>query len=679
MTLMSTTHDAAPMQVFLQGLRRESGLYADSAGTPDDVRSTLSVIKALGYGGDRPANDDLPVAIMDCLRPDGGFAGNLAQESSVLATVAALIGLANLHAPQLPDVLDSGLQYCSANAQTKFDHFMLIAACEECGRLDAVPQASVAFFTQLLDDARSTGAVVDAGIASSALLRAGAPIRDSASLVELLLRGQDPVTGGFGGPGEVSLFGTYCVMRALAMLGAAPHARALLEYLDSLRTPLGFGATPGGATSAGATYQALGILEWLRALQREPLRRAADGDRPGLQEWVDRGGELNLPDERGWTVLASAASRGQSETVEWLLGAGADPHARIPASDLLAVHLAAQKGDATTVRLLLEAVPEHVHATSSVNGHTVLLQAAFYGKSGHQDVVRLVLDGRDDDSRARLLADTNVRGYNAVGMQDLWHNEPMKALLVSYYPAGLDGEFAAKVTALRDACIHRMLVGIATPSQLSERMMTAISRYVDAGDEKAHAEARELLTLANFEINRLAGPLLMTPLVFACTGVDVGHPRQAKRRQTMVRTLLEAGADPAVLEKHPMAVGAVIRASVLNNFDLLKLIASTMTPQAFAAEMNTSPAINGLTAMHDAVHRALSSPTDELHHHLEQIEWMLEHGARLDIEDNTGQTQDELARAAQSDPAFDPQTVTAVNAVLDRYRQNVNHIPPTEG
>lgn len=667
-----TIDDEVAVRLFLQGLRRESGLYADGAGAPDDVRSTLSIIKALQYLDERPANDHLVDAITACRASDGGFGATAGAEPTVLDTVAALIGLVNLDPATPADVITAGLAYAGAHASTKFDHFMTIAACEECARLEAVPSASVAFFQQLLDESISQGNVVDAGIASSALLRAGVELTDEAGLIAFLLNGQDPQTGGFGAPGSVTLFGTYCVMRALALLDAPPRTLALSRYIDTLRTPLGYAATAGGPTLAGATYQVLGLIDWLRLLQGPAVRLAESGDIVGLQGWLDREGDVNLPDQRGWVPLAAAASRGQAEAVRLLLAAGADPSIRVPASDLLPVHLAAQRGHAPSVGLLLAAQPDHIRATTHVNGHTVLLQAAFYGKSGHQEIVRLVLDGRSDDERAELLAATNVRGYNAVGMQDLWHNEPMKALLLSYYPGGETGEFGRKVAQLSAECTQRTLDSVAQPSQLSERMMALITRYIDDADEGSLSEAHGLLTLPAFEIDRLAGPLLMTPLIFACTGVDTSDAKRAARRLTMVRTLLEAGADPAVLERHPMAVGAVIRASVLNNFALLQLIASYMTEAAFAAEMNVSPPINGLTAMHDAIHRGLTSPPEQLTHHLDQIEWMLARGARIDIPDNTGQTQDALARAAADDPAFDAATVGAVNAILDRYRPNTH-------
>jgi hypothetical protein len=90
-----------------------------------------------------------------------------------------------------------------------------------------------------------------------------------------------------------------------------------------------------------------------------------------------------------------------------------------------------------------------------------------------------------------------------------------------------------------------------------------------------------------------------------------------------------------------------------------------MTPEAFAQEMNHRPAVNGLTAMHDAIHRALTAPAAQLAEHLAQISWMIARGAQLDIADNVGQTQRQLAASAVDDPAFQRENSEAVLAALN--------------
>jgi len=86
----------------------------------------------------------------------------------------------------------------------------------------------------------------------------------------------------------------------------------------------------------------------------------------------------------------------------------------------LPIFWAGQSGDLDTVRALLEHRPEHLFATSAVNGHTVLLQAVFFGTDRHRQVVSWLLEHVGDvlglpadevpAARRRLLAACNVRG-----------------------------------------------------------------------------------------------------------------------------------------------------------------------------------------------------------------------------------------------------------------------------
>jgi len=427
------------------------------------------------------------------------------------------------------------------------------------------------------------------------------------------------------------------------------------------------------------------MREWLRQLQGEAVRVARSGDVAWLRAWLTNGGEPNQADQEGWTPLLGAAAHGQADAVDLLLShdiAGA-PHAdaalRFVDADALPLYMAGQAGDLRTVQLLLHAAPEHLHAVSSVNGHTVLLQTAFYGKQKHLLLAGWLLDHASDirslpasalaDEQIRLLSATNVRGYNSLSMQDLWHNEEMKALLLRYYPGGVNGERGREIEARRGAYLQSLLLSIATPQALTEKLLAEIAVYLETDDVAASEQRLDtLLAQPQFEVNRLGGDLQMAPLVLALTGVDVDNPERARRRRALVQKLLAAGADPKVRERHPMAVGAVIRASVLNNFDLLQLLADAMPAHEFAAEMDVRPAVNGLTAMHDAVHRALTSPQAELAGHLAQIAWMIERGASLDIPDNTGQTQRQLAEAAQGDAGFPQENVRAVLTVLTAGR-----------
>lgn len=674
-------HDASTL-TFLKGLRRESGGYADSSEGDGSLRATLSVLKAFAELGVLETDPRTVDFIRSCHQEDGGFSIQPNEASSPFDAATGLIALHTLGRHDLlAGYLPLAMAFMHERAATQFDHFMLIAAYDECGIGDPVPDASIDFFRRRLQSSLAAENVIDAAIASAALIRAGHALDDPGAVATLVRAGQHGPDGGFGDGDGSSLFATYCAMRTLVLLSEPPDTRRLSAYLDSLQTESGYAEAPDGKTSAGAIYQNISMRAWVRQLQSIPVRAARAGDAESLKGWLSSGGNPDLYDRDGWTVLLAAASHGQAAVVDLLLNhdiAGApkaDPSLRFEAADALPIYMAGQAGELETVKLLLRADPAHLHAISSVNGHTVLLQAAFYGKEKHLALASYLLDHAAEISRlpveqlpeeqARLLSATNVRGYNALAMQDLWHNQKMRELLLRYYQDDLDSERGRYIQERRLHYRDRLLLAIAAPQALTEQFMTAISEYLERDDTAAVEQRLDaLMAQPAFDINRLGGDLQMPPLIFAVTGVDVGNPSRAERRYALARKLLDAGADPVVREKHPMGVGAVIRTSVLNNFALLKLIAEYMMPAVFAREMNVSPAVNGLTAMHDAIHRALTSPPTELEGHIAQITWMVQRGASLDIPDNTGQTQHQLAESAQSDASFPGDNAKAVLAAI---------------
>lgn len=683
--------DPHKMVIFLKGLRHESGAYADSHGAEANLRPTLSALKILSELGAMERDPQTVDFIRQCRHENGGFSAKPHEESVPFVTAVALICLKMLGQEELLQAtIPEALAFMTQTAESQYDHFMLIAAYEECAIDEPLPVRTLQFFENQLAGSLADGSVLETAIAAASLIRAHRALPDVTAVTGCIHGGQDTRDGGFG-DGEISsLMTTYCAVRTFALLDELPNARRLLSFFEKLQTEFGYAAARGGPTSAGVTYQILSMFTWLRELQRIPVQAARRGDIEFLRRWLAGGGMPDMVDADGWTVLLAAAARGQAATVDFLLNhdivgvPAADPNLRYEEADALPIYMAGQTGDVETVKLLLAARPEHLHAISSVNGHTVLLQAAFYGKAKHLKLADFLLDHAAELSglpaaelaaeQAKMLSATNVRGYSALTMQDLWHNEQMKELLLRYHE-GRQEELAAQ----KEAYYQELLLQLATPQALTEKMMEAISRYLD-GENTDAAEARidVILSQPHFNIDRLGNDLQQTPLIFAITGVDVGQSERAERRHYLAKKLLQAGADPAVREKHPMAIGAVIRASVLNNFGLLQLIASYMTPEAFAREMNTSPAVNGLTAMHDATHRALTSPPDELQGHLDQIKWMIAHGARLDLPDNIGQTQRELAEAALDDPAFPRVNAEAVWAAINSVARSTAVQPERE-
>ena len=155
----------------------------------------------------------------------------------------------------------------------------------------------------------------------------------------------------------------------------------------------------GEHSDGNITYMFISILEWAEGMNNHLVVEAArSGDVAMLKNKLKNGWYPDSLDSHGWTALLAAASRGRSEVIDLLLfhqieGAKhANPDIRFAPADGLPIFMAGQKGDVESVKLLLKANPEHIYAISRVNGHTVLLQAAFYGLEQHRELARYLLE-----------------------------------------------------------------------------------------------------------------------------------------------------------------------------------------------------------------------------------------------------------------------------------------------
>lgn len=422
---------------------------------------------------------------------------------------------------------------------------------------------------------------------------------------------------------------------------------------------------------------------------RSPLEAARDGDLATLTRWLTNGGDPDVSDRDGWTPLLIAAARGHAEVVHLLLWheiAGvrrANPDIRFPGADALPIYMAGQSADLPTVQTLLRASPGHLFDVATVNGHTVLLQAAFYGQKRHQKLACFLLENVADilsipeenqaailAARKRLMTATNVRGQNPLALARAYGIRPMVEFLEKFDSSTADDQIAY---------CRRLLERIAPPAprnQEEERTQTATDRLIDAiqngldhAADAPEAAAREslsavtkLIGVPGLEINRLGSPLQRTPLIIACTGADATQ-QMADLRAGLVDLLINHRADPLIHEVHAMGVNAVVRAAVWGHLYILERFAAVLSFDVLAAALNEKPLVNGFTALHDSVLRALSAQGDRLEQYLRQIEWLIQHGAKYDIEDNSGWTQEVIARAALGDPDFRDNATRVLSAL----------------
>jgi len=395
------------------------------------------------------------------------------------------------------------------------------------------------------------------------------------------------------------------------------------------------------------------------------------GDNEVVREWLRNGGDPNAYAPDGFNLFLAAAATGNTEVLRILLLEGVGPHEVDPKlslkdprrpdyrSQILAAHLSTQKGDVQSTLLLLSRYPEQLHARVEVNGHTPLLQTAFYG---HVEVAKAILanlrsilpEGANIEAETlRLFSETTVRGINATQFGRQFQNQAMVEALEPFDKATTEAKQADTQALLEAIPAGPRHPEAGTPAQqTSETVFNAITSGLAEvarleEPQRSAAVTRVVTALKDaiqnpaFDPNRLAGELLQTPVIAAVTGTNA-NDGVARLRREVVDLLLEKGADPDKEEMYPMAVDAIIRAAVFNHLEILKRFQTVMTPDAMKQALNHKPAINGLTALHDSVLRAATGSSS----YLEQIRWARGLGAAADIPDHTGRTQRDFAAAA---------------------------------
>ncbi|MCP4365967.1 MAG: hypothetical protein GY800_11820 [Planctomycetes bacterium] len=401
------------------------------------------------------------------------------------------------------------------------------------------------------------------------------------------------------------------------------------------------------------------------------LSAARRGDNEVVRDWLRGGGNPNDYASDGFNLFLAASAIGNTEVLRMLSleGVGTikvdpslslkDPRRLDYNTNILAPHLSAQKGDIISTVFLLSKNPDQLHARVEVNGHTPLLQAAFYGhvelaKSIVEKLGTIVPEGTNiEEETLRLFTETTVRGINATQFGRQFGNQAMVDALEPFDKAAKEA-MQADTTALLEAIpVGPRNPDAGTPEQqASEKVVDAITTglaevaTLEEADRSAAVTRivnvlKEITANPTFDANRLAGELLQTPVIAAVTGTNANES-VAQLRTEIVDILLAKGADPDKEEMYPMAVDAVIRAAVFNHFDALKKFEAVMTPETIKQALNQKPAVNGLTALHDSVLRAATGSIG----YLEQIRWVRRLGADVDIADHTGRTQRDFATAA---------------------------------
>jgi ankyrin repeat protein len=313
----------------------------------------------------------------------------------------------------------------------------------------------------------------------------------------------------------------------------------------------------------------MAALDLVRAVVAQDLITAGESLRAGA--------DPNAKDPLGYPPLCLAAGRGQTQMVELLLTAGADPLLPDTRMGASALHKAAQSGIIEVARLLLEH-GAFINQQAPIHGHTPLIDAVWHKRL---PMVEFLLD-RDANPDIRAHG-----GYSAGEFQ---------------FAFG-DDDF----TPYREAIQHAR-------EARAERDREPLRLAALNGDA---ARVREIIS-QGADIDRMSVDG-HTPLLDAARE---GHLE-------VVRVLLEAGADPRIVDRGNMKATPAHKAAYMGHAEVARLLVAD--PRL---ELDAQGPYNGYTVLHDAT----------WHGHLDTARVLVEAGARLDLRGLDGRTPLDMAR-----------------------------------
>lgn len=255
---------------------------------------------------------------------------------------------------------------------------------------------------------------------------------------------------------------------------------------------------------------------------------AYHGDSAAARMLIDAGADVHARNRLGMSAMSQAAGNGSGDIVLMLLDAGADANAAMPEGDS-ALMLASRSGSLEAVRALIEGGAD-VNAVESFHGETALMWAA---AQNHADVVRLLLEhGAEVDAVSKEfkwedLTQTGVASYLPLG--------GLTALLHAARENGIDAarvllEHGADPNAKNPIGIGPLRVA------LTNDHWDLASLLLDHGADPSDALVEAARTRAY-------------PIVRAA----VNRFDQVDSLE-LIREMLEAGADPNAVPEEPMSM-----------------------------------------------------------------------------------------------------------------------------
>ncbi|HTC33254.1 MAG TPA: ankyrin repeat domain-containing protein [Bryobacteraceae bacterium] len=446
----------------------------------------------------------------------------------------------------------------------------------------------------------------------------------------------------------------------------------------------------GGTTTEIADVAMKGDMDSLRTLVKQHpgdvnaalpdggtalLWAAYWNDEAAVKALLAAGANVDTANRYGVTPLAQASTNGNPQIVEALLNAGADANT-FQAEGQTALMSAARSGSAEAVKILLDHGAE-VNSKESWRGQTALMWAA---AENHPAVVQVLVDHGAD---VNLVSSV----FDFTGMKVKPGDVPM------HFPRG---GFTALLFAARGGfteCAKILLdhgadIKAADPDDTSALVLAIINGHYDTAafllDRKADPNAADSMGRA-----ALFAAIDMRDMY----GSNRPAPKDSNKVDPMdlIKMLLDHGADVnaklaklipprAVLDFPDMMMGEgatpFLRAAKSADIPLMNLLLEKgadpkvvtkagVTALMVAAGMNHSPSIRGgeqpIEAMkiclakgvdinaatdktlNTALHAAAGQGTDDI------VQFLADHGAKLDLKDNKGRTPMEVALGLKAD------------------------------
>jgi ankyrin repeat protein len=367
------------------------------------------------------------------------------------------------------------------------------------------------------------------------------------------------------------------------------------------------------------------------------------GERRMADALLDAGANVNSADEYGETPLTLASANGDSGLVQRLLAAGANPHAARWNGET-AVMIAAAAGSLDAVRQLARDGAD-VNAAEPRGGQTALMWAA---AEGHSDVVAGLIElGAKVDAVSKA-------GFTPLVFAVIKNDAPsIKTLLAAgaYPNAALRSGARPIIVAMqyRHAEAAQLLLERGADIGVRDRSgNTTLHLAAQAGDldlvrallgkgadpnartpkSSAPAGARGVAGGGGFGRGGPAGE--QTPLMMAARG----------DHEQVMRALVEAGADPHLKAQD----GAT----------LLMAAASGAKLKTFTYAYAIDPNVDAVTAAGNTImHVAVSLNGRTQPEVCEVIQFLADHGAKLDEMNGAGRTPISIADGLPVDLAVD--------------------------